>query len=101
MHRDRNDENSKAWWLNMAYFEKLNKRLNALEAQRAPARDPDCDWRRRLAKCNTLLQGREWTCPVKMTPEREARKAAKLAQCLDYFNKLYVDEGQGDDNESG
>lgn len=85
----------------MGHFEKLNKRLNDLEGQRAQARDPDCDWRRRLVKCNTLLQGGEWTCPVPMTPEREARKAAKRAQCLDYFDKLYADDGQGDGLESG
>ena len=84
----------------MGHVEKLNKRLNTLEAQRAPVLDLECDWRRRLVKCNTLLQGREWTCPVPMTPEREARKAAKLAQCRDYFDKLYADDGQGDDYES-
>ena len=84
----------------MGHFEKLDKRVNTLEAKSAPIRDPDCDWRRRLAKCNTLLQGREWTCPVPMTPERGARKAAKQAQCLDYFDKLYADDEQEDGHES-
>jgi len=84
----------------MGHVEKLNKRLNTLEAQRVSSGISGCDWRRRLAKCNTLLHGREWTCPVPMTPERVARKAAKLAQCLDYFGKLYADAEPGDDNES-
>ena len=79
----------------MAHFEKLDRRLNTLEAQRVSTGISGCDWRRRLAKCNTLLQGREWTCPVPMTPEREARKAAKQAQCLNYFYKLYAEHWQG------
>jgi hypothetical protein len=84
----------------MGHVEKLNKRLNTLEAQRVSSGISGCDWRRRLAKCNTLLQGREWVCPVPMTPERGARKAAKQAQCLDYFDKLYADDEQEDGHES-
>ena len=76
----------------MGHFEKLDKRVNTLEAKSAPIRDPDCDWRRRLARCNTLLQGREWTCPVPTTPEREARKAAKQASYRKYFEDLDASE---------
>lgn len=79
------------------HSERLLKRLQVLEAQCLPSIVPDCDWRRRLAKCNALLRGEEWTCPVPMTPERVARKAAKQAQCQEYFDKLYANDERRDD----
>jgi len=80
----------------MVHFKKLNKRLSDLEDQLVLTRRPSwCDLRRRLAKCNALLNGRGWTCPVKLTPEREAWRVAQQAQYQDYFDKLDAEGRDG------
>lgn len=85
----------------MVRFEKLNKRLNTLEAQASPCHGPPwCDWRRKLAHCNAFLAELSWTCPEPMNPEKKAWRDAKRARYQDYFDKLGVDREQGDGNES-
>jgi len=78
----------------MGHVEKLNKRLNALEARQTSSsgrgdRWPpqDCDPTKRLARYASYFDvDRSWKCTG--TPERVAKREAKLARYQDYFEDL-------------
>jgi|WetSurMetagenome_2_1015567.scaffolds.fasta_scaffold1794735_2 hypothetical protein len=76
----------------------LGKRLAVLEARHISSSVSDCDPNRRLARYASYFDGRPWECTG--TPEKRAKREADLIRYQDYFDTLYADDVQGDDNES-
>ena len=80
----------------MGHFEKLNKRLNDLEAQRHNVSNPGCDPNRRLARYASYFDDRPWECTGK--PERRAKREADLTRYQDYFE--FEDQEADDEGQS-
>jgi hypothetical protein len=88
----------------MGHVEKLNKRLNTLEARQTSSSVPDdrwppqdCDPARRLARYASYFDvDRPWECTG--TPERRAKREADLTRYQDYFE--FEDQEAGDEGQS-
>ena len=82
----------------MGHVEKLDKRLNTLEARQTSSSVPDdrwppqdCDPARRLARYASYFDvDRPWECTG--TPERKDRRDAKLARYSEYFDAQEMDD---------
>ena len=88
----------------MGHVEKLDKRLNTLEARQPSSSVPgdrwppqDCDPTKRLARYASYFDvDRPWKCTG--TPERRAKREADLTRYQDYFE--FEDQEADDEGRS-